>query len=156
MDFAISAKCAPFPPSRSNKPFGNDLNVTDEVRFPDVVERIETVLGWLDDAEGIENHDLAAERLPKAARYGEVFTLDVEDRDRPVMVDDGGNDDRHAFPGARACDGDVMAGTPSGLRVGAVAQHCAAGETERQAAVVVPELAQLLAIHPSGAPWALF
>ncbi len=40
MDFAISAKCAPFR-LRSHKPFGNDLDVADEVRLPDIVERIE-------------------------------------------------------------------------------------------------------------------
>lgn len=72
------------------------------------------------------------------------------------MVNDGGNDDGHAFPGAGAGDGDMVAGAPSGLRVGAVAQHCAAGETERQASVVVPELAQLAPVHPPGTPWTLF
>ena len=126
---------------RSNKPLGNDLDVADEVRLPNVVEWVETILRRLDDAEGIENYDLAAERLPIAVRHGEVFTLDVEDGDRSVMVDDCGNDDGHAFPGAGAGDGDMVAGAPSGLRVGAVAQHRAAGKTERQAGVVVPELA---------------
>ncbi len=92
--------------------------------------------------KGLRNHHLTAERLPISARHGEVLALDIENGDRAVMVDDGGNDDGHAFPRSGAGNGDMMAGAPSGLRVGAIAQHRAAGETERQTAVVVPELAQ--------------
>lgn len=66
----------------------NQGHVPRQLVGPDVVERVELILSILDEAEGVEDGHLAPELFAVPPRDGEIFALDVQDDDRPLVIED--------------------------------------------------------------------
>ena len=137
----------------AHEPIGDELEVLGEMPGPDEVEGVEAGRGRLDDAEGVEDRDLAAERQPVAPRDGEVLALDVETDHGAAVIEDRRDHGGDALAAAGARDHRVVAAAPA-PGVGGVAQHVAAPLGERQAGLVAREAGDVLGRHPARAPGA--
>ncbi|MEF9604887.1 hypothetical protein O4J55_22205, partial [Paracoccus sp. PXZ] len=138
--------------------FGFDQTVRDQSHIPrqlvgpDVVERVELILAVLDETEGVQNGDLAPELFPLPPRDREILALDVEDDDRPLVIEDRRDNSADALAAACAGDDEVMTAAPSLRIVLNVAQELALVQGEGQAGLVAHKLGNVAWVHPSRLP----
>jgi hypothetical protein len=71
----------------------------------------------LDEAEGIEDGHLAPERFAVAACHGEIFALDVEADNWPLVIEDRRDHGTDAFATPCAGDDKVMPPLPPSLGI---------------------------------------
>ena len=130
----------------------NQGHVSRQLVGADVVERVELILSVFDEGEGVEDGNLAPELFAVAARDGEILALDIQDHDRPLVIEDRRDHGADALAAACAGDNEVMPAAPSLRIVLDVAQEFALVQGEGQAGLVALQPGHVTRVHPSRLP----